>query len=413
MVKNYNQFVEKKKLVIKLEESIVNPNFSIVVPGGCNAKCSFCFYKQSKACESYITKLVETLNDVPSQFYQLSLTGGEPTLSPYLGSILENIDTDRWTHTVMTTNGTKLEQFIPQLKEKINFVNISRHHYDDKINESIFGTNSVPNSEQLKELVIKLQNEGIDVTYTAVITEHLDSKEEIEKFIEFAKSHNINNVFFRKQHGTLDPSEAEKAFESIESDTHSCPVCRNTKQVINESTVTWKASLEEPSKTLGMVYEVVYNEDGTLSKDWDHKSIIDPLLIKENSEFAVENGIFECGGSSYSSCGYSGSSKSKKSTISSGCGYSGITKSRKSTISSGCGYSGSLGCGGGKLTVSSADPKEETVEQKRERITKLRDKKIKKLRKVISDRKKKQSDKYTELKNKVSKFDDFIGESKE
>ena len=29
MVKNYNQFVEKKKSAIKLEESIVNPNFSI------------------------------------------------------------------------------------------------------------------------------------------------------------------------------------------------------------------------------------------------------------------------------------------------------------------------------------------------------------------------------------------------
>ena len=131
-------------------------------------------------------------------------------------------------------------------------------------------------------MVNKLQNEGISVTYSAVITEHLDSKEEIEKFIEFAKSHNIKDVFFRKQHGTLDPSNAEKSFESIESETHSCPVCRNTKQIINESNITWKASLEEPSKELGMIYEVVYNEDGSLSKDWEKEFVIDPLLIKEN-----------------------------------------------------------------------------------------------------------------------------------
>lgn len=390
MVKNYKLFLEQKNFNSKLDDTINNPNFSIVVPGGCNAKCEFCFYKQSKVCESYIEKLVETMNDLPNQFYQLSLTGGEPTLSPYLELIINSIDIDKWTHTVLTTNGTKLEKFIPILKEKIKFINISRHHYDDKINESIFKTDSIPNSEKLKDLVNKLQSEGISVTYSAVITEHLDSKEEIEKYIEFAKSHNVKDVFFRKKHGTLDPSNAEKSFESIESETHSCPVCRNTRQVINESNITWKASLEEPSKELGMIYETVFNEDGSLSKDWNKEFKIDPLLIKEN--FYVEGeGIFEsCGGSSDSSCGYSDNYSSY--------GYS--------SNSSGC---GSFGCG----TSANYYDEEDEEELKNKIKMKQRTKKINKLKKEIQKRKDKQKQKYKDSfkDNIIFKYDDFMGES--
>lgn len=304
MITKFNSYLnEKLPIGERLNETIINPNFSIVVPGGCNGKCSFCFWKQSKVCENYIGNLVETLNSMPSQFYQLSLTGGEPTMSPYLDKILENIDRTKWKHTVLTTNGTNILKYISKLEGKIDHINISRHHYDDVINESIFGTDTVPDSKKLRTIVTELNKVGIDVTYSAVLTEELNSKEGAEKYIAFAKRSGAKQVFLRKPHGSLDASKAEKAFEHLPSSTHNCPVCRNTTQKINGITVVWKASLEEPSKSLGMIYETIYHEDGTLTSDWEQEIKIKPTLIKENSNNLLES----CGGGSDSGCG-SGSS---------------------------------------------------------------------------------------------------------
>jgi len=48
MLKKYDNFI--KILEDKVFESTIqNPNLSIVMPGGCNAKCDFCFWKKSTA----------------------------------------------------------------------------------------------------------------------------------------------------------------------------------------------------------------------------------------------------------------------------------------------------------------------------------------------------------------------------
>jgi len=373
MIKRYTDFVNEKILSLKEEgmlETIKNPNFSIVVPGGCNGNCNFCFWKNDKACENYIQNLTETMNSLPEQFYQLSLTGGEPTLSPYLSDILESIDPERWSNTVLTTNGTNLKKFIPKLEGKIQHVNISRHHYDDTINESIFESKTIPSSDELKVLVEELNKVGIDVTYSAVLTEHLNTKEEVKKFIKYAKSHGVDQVFLRKQHGTLDPSEAEKAFEHLPQEHHNCPVCRNTTQHINETKVIWKASVEEPSKELGMIYELVYNQGGTLTSDWDQELIVESSKIKTNAEVLLEG----CGGGSTS-----------------GCGASSIPPPKVSYSS--CG--GYTGCGD-----SSGDERKETKAEKEARLrkAKLKDRKkkvtkvVKKVKKELADSTKIQDD---------------------
>ena len=380
---------EKLPIGERLNETIINPNFSVVVPGGCNGKCSFCFWKQSKVCENYIGNLLETLDNMPSQFYQLSLTGGEPTLSPYLERILESIDRNRWTHTVLTSNGTNILKYIPKLKGKIDHINISRHHYDDTINESIFGTDTVPDSKKLKTIVKELNKVGIDVTYSAVLTEELNSKEGAKKYIEFAKESGAKQVFLRKPHGSLAPSEAEKAFEHLPSNTHSCPVCRNTTQKINGITVVWKASLEEPSKELGMIYEVIHHEDGTLTSDWEQNLKINPTLIKENanSEFKWEDGVFECGVTGNMGCG--GNSR----------------KRRKSTIG-GCGVGTKWNCGGD-------DDEDDDAEEKRIALLNKRKKKIGKIENKIKEKTVDKDKKDFYGSGWISTFDSFEYRSKD
>jgi MoaA/NifB/PqqE/SkfB family radical SAM enzyme len=299
----------------KLYETIKNPNFSIVVPGGCNAHCEFCFWKKTKPTNNYLNKLTETMNSLPSQFYQLSLTGGEPTVSPYFKDILEKIDNSKFRHTVLTTNGTNILNYIDIISEKIKFVNISRHHWDDSINESIFKTKTVPNKLKLKTICKKLQENGVDVTLSVVLTEHFKSKKDTDKFINFANDIGVKNVFFRKPHGpNIDKTNIEKEYDNYEYIYESnCPVCRTNTQNINGTFVSWKSSLEEPSNKLGYIYETIFNENGTLTSDWELKNIINSKKIKDNSEILLEG----CGGY-VSGCG--SNSRNPQRNVSTSCG---------------------------------------------------------------------------------------------
>lgn len=307
---NYNFFISS------LLETIKNPNFSIVVPGGCNGKCNFCFWNKSKTCNNYISRLKETLNNLPSQFYQLSLTGGEPTISPYFKKILEIIDNKKFKHIVLTTNGTNILEHINIIKNKIKYINISRHHYDDTINSNIFKTDTIPNKEELKIICNELKKNKIDITLSAVLTENLNNKNDIDNFILFAKEMRVNSVFFRKQHGdNIDKTNVEKVYSNYPYINESnCPVCRSDKQLIENVFVTWKASKKEPSNELGYIYELVFNENGKLTTDWEMKNEINVKYIKENSTLLLENcGDGGCGHPSDVSWDYKKYPKSPKS----------------------------------------------------------------------------------------------------
>jgi len=318
VLKKYENFISSIDEVLEngivVESTIQNPNLSIVMPGGCNGKCDFCFWKKSKPCDNYLEKLNDIMYSLPSQFYQLSITGGEPTLSPYLENVLNLIDRNIFTHTVLTSNGSKLLESISMLEGKIDHVNISRHHFEDSINDSIFKAKMLT-KEELKNVSDELNKIGIDVTFSAVLSENLNTKSDIEKYIQFAKECGASQVFFRKQHGTLDPTEVEKTYEGYKSSEYSCPVCRTKVQKINGINVAWKASLEEPSKELGTIYELVVNENAEVTKDWEGKLKVDYNNINESYEYVTESFIVEgCGGGS-SSCGGSSSSSTPREVI--------------------------------------------------------------------------------------------------
>lgn len=293
----------------KLSESnttVNNPNFSIVVPGGCNGRCDFCFWQKTKPCGNYINKLTETLNNLPSQFYQISLTGGEPTISPYLKPILESINKRDFTKVVLTTNGSKLLEVIPLLEGKVDHINISRHHFEEDLNNGVFKSKMISN-RQLKHVVSELNKVGIDVTLSAVLNENLRSKRDIEEYINFAKKMGATQVFFRKPHGTLEPTKVEKAFESYKGYETSCPVCRTKNQLIEGMRVSWKTSLEEPSSNMTKIYELIFHEDGSLTKDWEGKLKVDVTVIAEHQQ-AINEGYQsineECGGGEWGNiCG--------------------------------------------------------------------------------------------------------------
>ena len=116
-------------------------NLSIIMPGQCNANCNFCFWRSDKEPQDYIQQLKATLDSMPEEFAQISLTGGEPCISPYFRDVLNVIDKKRYPKVVLTTNGTSLiKQLVCPEFAKVDHLNISRHHFDDAINNEIFNS---------------------------------------------------------------------------------------------------------------------------------------------------------------------------------------------------------------------------------------------------------------------------------
>jgi molybdenum cofactor biosynthesis enzyme MoaA len=270
--------------------TIINPNFTIVAPGGCNAKCEFCFWKQEKTGESYLEKLQDTMNKLPSQFYMLSVSGGEPTLSPFLVDILNMIDMEQFTHRILTTNATHLMKHIDIISEKIQHLNISRHHWDEEINQKIFETKTVPDAQHISECIDILNSRGVDVTFSCVLTdEYILTKEDIIKYVEHAKLCGASKVFLRKKHENLLPHHLEAEFGTSKIvKSHDCPACRTRVQLIKGMEVHWKTSVLEPSTTLpDVLFETVFQPSGKFTYDWDGKMVLDPMEIIDTNEIMM------------------------------------------------------------------------------------------------------------------------------
>ena len=259
---------------------VKDPNFSIIVPGPCNAKCSFCFWKQQKVDDWYLLKLRKVLNSLPKEFIQISLTGGEPCLSNLLVPILQSIDERRFSKIVLTTNGTSLlwmlEKHSLLFKNKIKYINISRHCYDDTFNKQVFNSKTVPDKSNIKEAISFAKNLGINVTINCVISEST-SEEEIYSMVGFVNEVGAKNICFRKQHGNLESTNIENKLSKIYPviTEGGCPVCRSKLQKILGTYVSWKASSIEPSKEGDGIFEAVFHPNGKLTADWEGKIELD------------------------------------------------------------------------------------------------------------------------------------------
>lgn len=224
---------------------------------------------------------------LPSKFRVISISGGEPTLSPMLKPFLKALGayqrrSHRFDRIVLTTNGAKLMENLPFILAVVDHINISRHASTDEANNKVFQTSSVPSTDTIKTICALLSHTVVDVTLNCVICDNTKKKFCME-FIEYAKCVGATAVSFRKVASTttLTPVENKlrKQYGTVSAD--SCPVCRGAVSKIEGLEVRWKGSVEEPSIHLGKVYEAVIHADGKLYSDWGRKK---PLRIDSSSE---------------------------------------------------------------------------------------------------------------------------------
>lgn len=201
---------------MKIDTFNQDPNFSVVMPGGCNAKCAFCFNNSKPKADrcsdmDFILGLWEYLKLLPPQFYQISITGNEPMLSPLIGGVMDVCKRvkERYPNILLTTNGTGLLDNAAMVIKGVHHINVSRHHYDEGENKRIFGGSYNVTDCELAEIVDVYSRLGVDVSLNCVINDST-GEDFINSYIDFAKRIGALAVRFRKENGTMDATPVEK-----------------------------------------------------------------------------------------------------------------------------------------------------------------------------------------------------------
>jgi len=257
-----------------------NPNFTIVLPGPCQANCDFCFWKREDSEGAFLKSLKRVLKRLPSNFTQISISGGEPTLSPVFEQTMELINKykakGKFHKVVLTTNGVKLKY---KDLTGIDHINISRHAVRDSVNREIFKTKNVPHAKHMQGIVNYVNKFGIDVNFNAVRTEaHTDT---LSEWVDFARFCNVQSITFRNQYGNYESSPQEDRLKFLgykPTGRSQCPVCLTTEYTYFGVNLKFHSSDYEPTESKAFdereVYELVLHPTGDLARDWEAKKII-------------------------------------------------------------------------------------------------------------------------------------------
>ena len=277
--KNYNKVITVK----------------LVIPGGCNAKCPFCYNKdKDMSCDKqqFLDNFIESLDDIITRIgdknpISVDITGGEPTLdSEYLSKVFIKLKEfnikSKVLRVTMTTNGTHLKEVIPYMKDVVDYVNISIHDWRPLRREEILGF--CFNGIDYKDMIQQLNNIGITVSACAVIFKKIPNFVKWRDFfIDWAKDVGFIAVRFRcdvfwNDSDVFDSylaesmSEADK-FDVIDyentTDSHWCRLRRKDKMRV----FFLHGVLDTSIKTKGIEY--VIDTDGYCYCDYYKRTKIE------------------------------------------------------------------------------------------------------------------------------------------
>jgi MoaA/NifB/PqqE/SkfB family radical SAM enzyme len=253
-------------------------NFTVILPGGCNANCSFCINSYpSKAKKDYLQNLKNSIEDLPDIFKNCTISGGEPTISPQFEKVLEILtNSNKFDKIVLNTNGTNLENCLEIISKHIDCLNISRHGCSYEKNVDIFKTKKIPDDTDINQSIEFLHKKGIPTTLNMVYnnSDFKITKKFIIDYIQYAKKLNADYITFRYDHSLnfAEKTYAEEFFDDYENIVESsCPVCYGVRKFINGMNVHFKSSFLEPSMETDEIFEIICHPDGKNYADWNAK----------------------------------------------------------------------------------------------------------------------------------------------
>lgn len=308
--------------IAELRHRYLEPNFTAILPGVCQARCRFCIEPEGPPPPTlaFWLEQFETLmlQEIPSLFRIVSISGGEPTLSAVFPQALDVLAraraAGRLHRVVLTTNGSpkSIIKHIDDIGRAVTHVNVSRHATDDEDNAKVFKTSKVPTTEELRDIIALLNRRGLLVNLNCVYSrEHLFGQRlrsvsqahiraEAKRFISFARSVGASSVVFRHDHRIWDsrPTPLEDVFEDFTVQYQAqCASCRVVGKVIRGMPVNFKRSAYEPTEhhMESELYELVFHSDGSLYRDWSRTQPIErplpPMTVFEPYQSILESHV--------------------------------------------------------------------------------------------------------------------------
>ncbi len=325
-----------------------NLNFSIFVDDYCNADCKFCvaqlryahrsriYDKKSlfkagdgrmaiqhdsgnhdkrhiREADGYLARLEEVLKVVRPLNPSVSITGGEPTISPLLPEILRLVDKYGFRKRTITTNGSGLllarenDTILGHLiRNGWNHLNISRTHYDDDINKSImrYGQDkeycSIP---MLKEILETVGPTALKHRLSCLLLkEGVGTVEDMKRYIDFYGELGADNFIFRElmnydstavnqekmRYCDENKVRLDDIWEEMEGDAEFKPylnlvgyyyyveIYKYRGMTVASESADLNQQYVEKKKHGDIVYEMIFHNNGNLCGSWiDDEEILD------------------------------------------------------------------------------------------------------------------------------------------
>ena len=183
----YNALCSTNKDLVK--ETQPSLKLYIKLTDNCNADCKFCSNKGHCDYKNIdLSKLEFVINYLNSKNYLhgISITGGEPLTNPdklfLLLDIIYKINPNL--EIQISTNGLNLKELKNYDKiNKLESIHISKHHYNDSINNEIFNSNKVAKSQDIIDLEDFLEDKRIININTLVMKDYINNLKEIKKML--------------------------------------------------------------------------------------------------------------------------------------------------------------------------------------------------------------------------------------
>lgn len=200
-VKNYICSPDGKNYRVKDKSRI---QLSIIPTSFCPCRCPFCIAhaRRNNKAVLDIKKLETTLRRLKAEdsIRGIKITGGEPMLHPELTSdiidMIYDIWGDEYFEVSLDTCGVDLKGLMDIKKlSRLDQVHISRHHYDDEINKSIFN-GPVPGMKELKEAIGSVSYKDLFIVNCMLMKDYIGTTEEVHKYLDHAIDIGFGKVSF-------------------------------------------------------------------------------------------------------------------------------------------------------------------------------------------------------------------------